>query len=118
MKKFHHFGRICSSSEHYINESIFGLPPCVTCALHQLMCCGHVKWTVLFLLKVELSSELGKYDRFGKGSAIRTGTQFSPNKLFDEQMTVEEDYLSTFSDDTLFSSLNQPFAFPDPREIC
>ena len=100
-----------------LDESVFPHLHFVTCAL---MSCGEVKQTnVLFCLKVELSSELGKYDRFGKGSAIRTaGAQFSPSRLFDDQMTVEEDYLSTFSDDTLFSSLNPPFAFPDPREIC
>jgi len=35
----------------------------------------------------------------------------------DSQLMCEDDYGMDFSD-TLFSSLNQPWVFPDPKEIC
>lgn len=54
-------------------------------------------------------SSLGNYERLG--------AQFPPMKLFDEQTAIDDDYWSTFANDTLFPSLNPPFPFPDPREI-
>ena len=38
-------------------------------------------------------------------------------QMFADTLMTDEDFIMDLSD-TLFSSLNQPFAFPNPKEMC
>lgn len=40
-----------------------------------------------------------------------------PSLFPDMMMMTDEDFFMDLSD-TLFTSINQPFAFPNPKEIC